>query len=121
MNSKIEESTEETKGETTEETTDNTVETESEVVVDNTPVIAVGESATTDKCEFTVEYVNITKDVIPPQAGDWYTHYEAKTGKCMWILALRIRILIPQISKQTRPFLENSFTMGNMKILVFDD
>ena len=53
---------------TKEETTDNTVETESEVVeetkeseetekveevvVDNTPVIAVGESATTDKCEF---------------------------------------------------------------------
>lgn len=37
VNSKIEKSTEETKGETTEETTDNTVETESEVVVDNTP------------------------------------------------------------------------------------
>ena len=82
---------------TQEETTDKSLETESEtveetteseetkkveeVIVDNTPVIAVGESATTDKCEFTVDYVNITRDVMPPQPGDWYSHYEAEAGK----------------------------------------
>ena len=72
----------ETESETVEETTESE-ETEKveEVIVDNTPVIAVGESATTDKCEFTVDYVNITRDVMPPQPGDWYSHYEAEAGK----------------------------------------
>ena len=52
-----------------------------EVVVDNTPVLVVGETATTDKCEFTIDYVNITKDVMPPKPGNWYSHYEAEAGK----------------------------------------
>lgn len=52
-----------------------------EATVDNTPVIAVGDSAVTDKCEFTVDYVNISEDVVPPQPGEWYSHYEADAGK----------------------------------------
>lgn len=68
--------------EAVEQTTASTETVATEVeVVDNTPVIAVGESAATDVCEFTVDYVNITKDVIPPQAGGWYSHYEAEAGK----------------------------------------
>lgn len=64
-----------------EETVKNEETEKEEVVVDNTPVIAVGEAATTDKCEFTVDYVNITRDVMPPQPGNWYSHYEAEAGK----------------------------------------
>ena len=71
------------------ETTDTPVETPpaketppvEEAPQDNTPVLAVGDSATTDQCEFTVDYVNITRDVMPPQPGSWYSHYEAKAGK----------------------------------------
>ena len=70
------------KAEEVEETT-LSVKTEKveEVVVDTTPVIAVGESVSTDKCEFTVDYINITKDVMPPHPGSWYSHYEAEAGK----------------------------------------
>ena len=80
-----------TKKETTAETAEAGAVTESvvaektepveEVVVDNTPVIAVGESAATDICEFTIDYVTITKDVKPPKPGRVYTHYEADAGK----------------------------------------
>ncbi len=48
---------------------------------DTTPVIAVGELISTDKCEFSVDYVNITSDVLPPSPGSWYSHYEADSGK----------------------------------------
>lgn len=51
------------------------------IVADKSSVIAVGETVTTDICEFTVDYVNITNDVMPPQPGDWYSHYEAEAGK----------------------------------------
>ena len=54
---------------------------EEEVVVDNTPIIEVGGSAVTDTCEFMVDYVNITGNVIPPKPGSWYSHYEADDGK----------------------------------------
>ena len=50
-------------------------------IVDNTPVIKIGEKATTDKCEFYIDYINITNDVVPPQPGSWYSHYEADSGK----------------------------------------
>ena len=66
---------------TTETTPESTSKETEEVIVDNTPVIAVGESATTSKCEFTVDYVNITRDVMPPNPGNWYSHYEAEEGK----------------------------------------
>ena len=34
-----------------------------------------------DNCEFYVDYTDITGDVMPPQPGDWYSHYEADDGK----------------------------------------
>ena len=46
-----------------------------------TPTIAVGETATTKKCEFTVDYINITNDVKPPNPSNFYSHYEADDGK----------------------------------------
>lgn len=33
------------------------------------------------KCEFAIDYANITNDVMPPKPGDWYSHYEADEGK----------------------------------------
>ena len=37
--------------------------------------------AIANKCEFFVDYSDITDDVMPPQPGSWYSHYEAKDGK----------------------------------------
>lgn len=37
--------------------------------------------AVANKCEFFIDYSNITDDVMPPQPGDWYSHYEADDGK----------------------------------------
>lgn len=48
---------------------------------DTTPAIGTGESASTDICEFTIDYVNITNDVMPPNPGRLYSHYEADSGK----------------------------------------
>lgn len=47
---------------------------------DATP-LAVGETISSDNCEFYVDYTNITADVIPPTPGSWYSHYEAELGK----------------------------------------
>lgn len=44
--------------------------------IKNGEVIAV-----MNNCEFYVDYSNITADVMPPQSGDWYSHYEAEDGK----------------------------------------
>lgn len=44
--------------------------------VKNGEIIAVA-----NKCEFFVDYSDITDDVMPPQPGDWYSHYEADDGK----------------------------------------
>lgn len=59
----------------------DTTVVEETIIVDTTPVIAVGESATTDICEFVIDYVNITNDAMPPNPGSWYSHYEAEAGK----------------------------------------
>ena len=48
---------------------------------DNTPVISIGETVTTNECEFSIDYINITNDVMPPSPGNWYSHYEAGSGK----------------------------------------
>lgn len=37
--------------------------------------------AVANNCEFFADYSDITDDVIPPQPGDWYSHYEAEDGK----------------------------------------
>lgn len=55
--------------------------TDKEVVEEKVPVLAVGDSSTTDTCEFTIDYVNITNDVMPPSPSSWYSHYEADEGK----------------------------------------
>ena len=65
-----------------EETEETTVtEKHEEVVEDTTPILTEGESASTEKCEFTVDYIYMTKDFITPQPGSWYSHYEAEHGK----------------------------------------
>lgn len=48
----------------------------------NATPLAVRESITNaDSCEFFVDYTDITKDVMPPQPDNWYSHYEAEDGK----------------------------------------
>jgi len=44
--------------------------------VKNGEVVAIANNS-----EFYVDFVQITKDVIPPKPGDWYSHYEADDGK----------------------------------------
>ena len=61
---------------TTEKSTDRYEEP-----ADKTPVIKLGEKVTSDKCEFTIDYIEITDDVIPPSPESWYSHYEAENGK----------------------------------------
>ena len=57
-------------------------ESETPTVEKDIPVLPVGETISIDdKCEFYLDYVNITSDVMPPQPGSWYSHYEADDGK----------------------------------------
>ena len=51
------------------------------VLADGTPIIENGEKVTGDTCEFSIEYITITDDVIPPQAAAGYLHYPAEDGK----------------------------------------
>ena len=44
-------------------------------------------------CEFSVDYSDITNDVMPPQPGDWYSHYEAEDGKVYVDLCIAYRNL----------------------------
>ena len=39
------------------------------------------ETIVTKDAEFSVDFCNITNDVIPPAPADWYSHYEADDGK----------------------------------------
>ena len=48
---------------------------------DTTPVISIGDQISTDTCEFSIDYINITNDVLPPSPGSWYSHYKADDGK----------------------------------------
>lgn len=48
---------------------------------DTTPIFVIGSGSETENCEFTIDYVNITRDVLPPNPGRWYSHYEADRGK----------------------------------------
>lgn len=51
------------------------------VEITGTPLV-VGETITIkDECEFQIDYTNITDDVMPPNPGSWYSHYEADDGK----------------------------------------
>ena len=44
--------------------------------------ISKGDKVTVkDVCEFNIDYINITSDVLPPNQDNWYTHYEAEIGK----------------------------------------
>ena len=47
----------------------------------NNATVAIGEKITTNNAEFSIDYAEITKDVMPPQPADWYSHYEAEAGK----------------------------------------
>ena len=53
-----------------------------EVIEEKAPLLELGTTVTLeDICEISLDYVNITKDVMPPQPGSWYSHYEAENGK----------------------------------------
>ena len=56
-------------------------ETETETEASAIVINKLGEKVITENSEFTIEYVDITKDVVPPQKDDWYNHYEADEGK----------------------------------------
>ena len=43
--------------------------------------VVVGETVVTKNAEFYVDFANITKDVLPPKPGNYYSHYEADAGK----------------------------------------
>ena len=77
--------TEATGAETTtvvaEDTEDSAAESETAAATDDTPVISVGEEMTTDTCEFSIDSINITNDVMPPKTDGFYTHYQAESGK----------------------------------------
>ena len=62
--------------ETEEETSDAGVNTSSATPIAEKETISIA-----DTCEFFVDYTDITDDVMPPQPGDWYSHYEAENGK----------------------------------------
>lgn len=59
-----------------EETSDEGVNTSSATLVAEQETISIA-----DVCEFYVDYTDITDDVMPPQPGDWYSHYESENGK----------------------------------------
>ena len=60
----------------------NSVETEKNSGSSNSSgELTIGDIAYTKKGEFYIDYADITCDVIPPMAGDWYSHYEADDGK----------------------------------------
>lgn len=61
---------------TEEETFDAEANTSSATSIVEKETISI-----TDTCEFFVDYTNITNDVMPPQPGNWYSHYEAEKGK----------------------------------------
>ena len=77
--------TEATGAETTtvvaEDTEASAAESETAAATDDTPVISVGEEMTTDTCEFSIDSINITNDVMPPKTDGFYTHYQAESGK----------------------------------------
>ena len=67
-------------GTTTLETLEETNKDSS--VVSSATALALAQTVSVaDVCEFYVDYTNITKDVMPPTPGSFYSHYEAEDGK----------------------------------------
>ena len=60
---------------------DNIVNAADKFFDTKTSEIASGETVTNDKCEFTVDYVEFSKDVMPPNPDSWYSHYVPGNGK----------------------------------------
>ena len=55
---------------------------EGKAILKDSGVIKAGDViAIPDVCEFEIESVNITDDVMPPKPADFYNHYEAEDGK----------------------------------------
>lgn len=59
-----------------EETSDESVNTSSAIAIAEQERISIA-----DTCEFYIDYIGITDDVMPPQPGNWYSHYAAESGK----------------------------------------
>lgn len=57
--------------------------TETDTISKSSPIpVAEDETITIeDICEFSVDYTNITDDVVPPSPDSWYTHYQADQDK----------------------------------------
>ena len=67
---------------TTDESQNTTEVPNQELDDANAPILSVGEVISDDdKCEFYLDYVNITNDVLPPSHGSAYAYYEADEGK----------------------------------------
>lgn len=79
----VSESTHDTASVITTEVTTETIETTQETIpIETKPVLQEKDTITIeDKCEFFLDAYQITKDVIPPAPGSYYTHYEADEGK----------------------------------------
>ncbi len=57
-------------------------EKEIPVAVDTTPILNVGEAVSiADICEFYIEYIDITKKVMPKNPSGLYSYYSAENGK----------------------------------------
>ena len=70
--------TNETKKETKKETKANA----KSKIDTSIPVLEAGTVNTIDAvCDFTLDFVNITNDVLPPSPSSYYSHYEAEDGK----------------------------------------
>ena len=67
---------------TDEDASMSPIEEDTSEVNRDIPILTIGETVSVDeKCEFYLDYVNITDDVMPPKPGSWYSHYEADDGK----------------------------------------
>ncbi|MDE6675221.1 MAG: hypothetical protein K2K19_10500, partial [Acetatifactor sp.] len=67
---------------TDEDASTSPIEEDTPEVNSALPILTIGETVSVDeKCEFYLDYVNITDDVMPPKPGSWYSHYEADDGK----------------------------------------
>lgn len=55
---------------------------EETTVVETTPIAMIDEVVVVDdRCDFFIDYIDITNDVTPPSASGYYSHYVADEGK----------------------------------------
>ncbi len=87
-----EEPTEQNQSDETDTTTDNV---ESNAPVAETPIdITLGSPYTMeDLCEFTVNFAQLKKEVLPPNPDDYYTYYPEEDGKTFVDISISVKNL----------------------------